>query len=295
MFLNSIASSVSWRLCRYLDGAFSVCGPLNRATTDSAQYIVLGRRPLGAVGYIRDKYSGRTHETGLVRGHACLICSLKGAPPAPKDEVAASPCLSLARVGGDNEYIRWLADLPGMFPSAAHAPQFALCDFEPSNLAELADVSSEIESGCEIHKLHAVAQLEAALRVLAPGGNCVVRVGDCHTRFVCSLLWILGRSFASFMACKPFTSPSLSPERFIVCRGLREGRPDFQGVLSSARGAIQRGECVLSLVPMQQLLQPDFSAYLMETNERLATRQITAMLHLQATPGPSQATGPDAV
>ena len=76
---------------------------------------------------------------------------------------------------------------------------------------------------------------------------------------------------------KPFLSCPLDPERFVVCTGAK-GLPDaLDRTLDRAIAACREGRCVLSIVPMQLLLESTFLGCICRTNDRLAQRQIMAI------------------
>ena len=60
------------------------------------------------------------------------------------------------------------------------------------------------------------------------------------------------------------------------CTGFKACDFGFEKLLATALVAPSQGSALLSLVPMTYLLEEAFLAYLLQANERLATRQIIA-------------------
>jgi len=125
-------------------------------------------------------------------------------------------------------------------------------------------------------------QVRAALANLAggtsttEGGDLVVRVGDCYTRFTASLLHILARSFNHIRIVKPYLSSPLDAEKFVVCTGFAGELHGVSAILDQAIDACEQGRSVMAFVPMSCLLQPTFMRWINVNNDRLGRRQLAA-------------------
>ena len=126
------------------------------------------------------------------------------------------------------------------------------------------------------------------------GGTLVVRIGDMLTRWSVGLFYILFRSFASVRIVKPFTTSPLDPERWLVCTDFRGLSASLGAHMCAAEQRCAAGENVLAIVPMQLLLEPGFMTFVTRANDRLATREISAIKAVLAAEGagiPASAAG----
>jgi hypothetical protein len=188
---------------------------------------------------------------------------------------------TLLDFSGDGDYLSGLARLTSEASTGARF-SVAVCD---SCLWSFAGLSAHVVLGTELtsdeHRHKLLAQVDTALHILEAGGSLVVRFGDSFTRWSAGLLYVLRDCFEAVKIVKPFASMPFDPERFIVCS-------KFHGVYhEGSRNAIQsaiakykEGEHVLAFVPMPQLLERDFMAYLTRSNDRHIARQIAALRFL---------------
>lgn len=117
----------------------------------------------------------------------------------------------------------------------------------------------------------------------------VLQVGECLSRFMASLLWMIHRAFVQFRIIKPFMSSPLAPERVIVATGYLGGSEfavrhllRVARRLEDARAAPEAHKDVLSFAPMEDMLEPSFFLHLTLTAERYAQRETAAIAALDA-------------
>lgn len=116
-----------------------------------------------------------------------------------------------------------------------------------------------------------------ALTKLNKGGHFVCKILDTLTRFTAGLIYLLYCSFQSICILRPLTLDPASPERFLVCQGLKYPvnlsiLQHFEHLLSD-----QQTENILEVVHIKCLLEPQFQQYMADTSQRLLQREIQAL------------------
>jgi hypothetical protein len=260
----------------HLDSLFDVC---NRNTSPTFHFAVLAANAQGIAEYIAWKHG--EHAKGKIVDEP----SFNGSAAAAEIETI-SPPVSIA----NSHYVS--GGLPEMLealcaePWAPQSLSFVFCDVPATTFESLcadSSLSSELgREGSPDAKLAAACQIDAALRLMRPGANMVFRLGDCFSRWTCGLMYMLHRSFKCLRIVKPFSSSPLDPERFVVCSefvGMLDGVP---ALLESVKQECRRGVDVLSIVPMDQLMQKDFNAFVTRANDRFVRRELDAWQFLRA-------------
>jgi hypothetical protein len=165
-------------------------------------------------------------------------------------------------------------------PSAPRSLPFAFCDLSSSSFRSLcADSSLSTELGRESSpeaKLAAVSQVDAALRLLQPGADLVLRLGDCLTRWSCGLVYVLCRSFKCLRIVKPFSSSPLDSERFVIGSDFIGPPKGVLAVLESVKEHCRNGADVLNIVPMDLLMERHFNSFVTRANDRFMRRELDA-------------------
>lgn len=130
-----------------------------------------------------------------------------------------------------------------------------------------------------------LAQLRAALSVMARGGILIAHISDTFTRFTVSLLYTIGLAFADVRIVKPFPSAPWTCDRFVVARGYRAANDAITPFLATVHAQLDsalddhlEGQLdVLTFVPMPRLLSSVFFRYVTRVTERFAQREANAM------------------
>jgi hypothetical protein len=269
-----------------LDALYDLCRlPQQRGdrAATAFRFAALGRRGSGFAEYCNWKFGASSDgvfftdtDTEVASGHSWGGTAMAIKTASPEEHTDA--------------ILKLLTDA-----SWRDSVDFAVVDLGPTSLREMAKlgvIETEISPDICTAKLCSVVQLRAALRMLRStsgaategggcneGGDLVVRMGDCYTRFGAGVVYLLYKTFSEVRVVKPYLTSPVDPERFVVCTGFH-GLPDVvDAVLGDAMTACQEGRCVLSIVPMQLLLEPTFLGCLCRTNDRLATRQVAAIQH----------------
>ena len=153
-----------------------------------------------------------------------------------------------------------------------------------------------------------LSQFASALATLRVGGHFVCKCFDLFTPFSAGLLYLLHAAFDDVCIYKPAQSRPANSERYVVCKGMREGvEPITEHLLrvntrlnelkddwpcGGRVGAAGKGEGaegtgygppgrdVLRLVPYELLQKGKFGAYLHESNTRLGALQAKALERL---------------
>jgi hypothetical protein len=254
-----------------LDSDFGVC---RQSLPQPFRFAVLAANAQGIAEYIRWKHGphaeGRTVDEPSFTG-----------PAASGAVEMIEPVLSITNSHAASGMLPEKLEALCAEPGALQSLSFAFCDLSSSSFESLcANSSLSTELGHDSSpdaKLVAISQVDAALRLLQPGADLVVRLGDCLTRWSCGLVYVLYRSFESLRIVKPFSSSPLDPERFVVGSGFK-GPPD-DGMLTflvSVKQRCRSGDNVLSIVSMDQLMEHDFNSFVTRANDRFMRRELDA-------------------
>lgn len=116
-----------------------------------------------------------------------------------------------------------------------------------------------------------------ALTRVVEGGHFVCKLNDTLTRFTAGLIYLLYRSFKTICILRPFTLDPASPERFLICQGLKY--PVHIPVIHHLDSLMnnEKIEDVLEVVPLKCLLESQFQQYMTDTHQRLSQREIQAL------------------
>ncbi len=177
------------------------------------------------------------------------------------------------------------------------------------------DVSGQENIQEVMNKQLLLTQFAAALATLRRGGHFVCKCFDLFTPFSSGMLFLLHTAFDAVCIYKPAQSRPANSERYVVCRGRRDGvealvdhmlavndrlnelKPGWpcgkklDGVVGAVGGGKAdgvgsgggaRGMDVLRLVPAHVLDSPPFGPYLRESNDRLGALQARALVRLIA-------------
>ena len=255
----------------HLDSLFGVCRQL--ISSQPFRFGVLAANAPGIAEYIGWKHGAQAE------GKIIDEATFNGRAASASIETI-KPALSIA----NSHYMsRGLPEMLEALCAEPWAPQslsFAFCDVASSSFESLCaegSLSSELgRGGSADAKLGAACQIDAALRLLRPGASLVLRLGDCLTRWSVGLVYLLYRSFKRLRIVKPFSSSPLDPERFIVCSGFIAPPADVFAMLDSVKRECRSGADILSVVPIDRLIEHDFNSFVTRANDRFMRRELDA-------------------
>ena len=129
-----------------------------------------------------------------------------------------------------------------------------------------------------------LAQIAAMTIVLATGGSFVLKLFDMCTPCTASFYFVLHKLFDTVMVLKPNTSRPASSERYLVCKGFHQSRPEAatQQLLSalreSAPASASADNVDVRAVVSKQTMWADttFMQHLKALNVQLGERQLLA-------------------
>jgi len=145
-----------------------------------------------------------------------------------------------------------------------------------------------------LNKQLLLTQCIVPIATLQDGGNFICKCFDLFTPFSASLLYLLHLSFEKICIYKPAQSRPANSERYILCRGFRSGAytEDLVDHLISINDRLNEmakdwktsppGDDVLTLVPIELMQASPFGPYLTDSNNRLGSMQIRALMRLVA-------------
>ena len=274
----------------HLDALFDVCGHAD-ATDGKVHCALFGRVTLGFAEYLALRHGQA----------ACLTCCIEATAVGHAKDAAAWSHLATQAAVHALEFTTSQNHIAGINTVLPDHPDhrrrtFALCDVGSWSLEQMAaghTLSTELGEGTSIciQKHTLLVQVRAALCSLTigtpgvRGGDLVLRIGDCYTRFTASILFLLARSFNQTRIIKPHTSSPLDAEKFVICSGYVGCTRAAFTAIDRAIDACARGHVVMAFVPMTCLLQPAFMRWLNANNDRLGRRQLAAIKFAAAVTG----------
>lgn len=132
-----------------------------------------------------------------------------------------------------------------------------------------------------ITKASLLVQIVVALQCLKTGGQLVLRIGDCFTRFTVGLIYLLYRSFDRVRILKPFCMSIFDGERILVCQrflgSVQSVNDHLYATLQKQTDLLESVCEVLTLLPMTCLLEEHFLAWVTRANERIVAREAAAL------------------
>ncbi|CAH2256276.1 cap-specific mRNA (nucleoside-2 -O-)-methyltransferase 1, partial [Pelobates cultripes] len=134
-----------------------------------------------------------------------------------------------------------------------------------------------------------LCQFLVGLSVVRTGGHFICKTFDLFTPFSVGLIYLMYCCFERICLFKPVTSRPANSERYIVCRGLKEGIEDVRNYLFTVNLRLNqlrhRGteEDVNLVVPLEVLKgDRQFFDYMVRSNERYCENQIKALAKIHA-------------
>eukprot|EP00730_Choanoeca_flexa_P005875 TRINITY_DN12039_c0_g1_i1.p2 TRINITY_DN12039_c0_g1~~TRINITY_DN12039_c0_g1_i1.p2 ORF type:complete len:1011 (+),score=215.15 TRINITY_DN12039_c0_g1_i1:4924-7956(+) len=114
---------------------------------------------------------------------------------------------------------------------------------------------------------------------LSGQGNAVVQLGDCFTRLSVSILYLLHLSFDKLQIIKPMTSLPLASARYVLCMSYRGPQQAVIDVLECAL-TCNDVSALLSMAPIADMLKVAFLSHVVNSNERIAIRELAIIRKL---------------
>ncbi|XP_065184249.1 cap-specific mRNA (nucleoside-2'-O-)-methyltransferase 1-like isoform X1 [Sycon ciliatum] len=135
-----------------------------------------------------------------------------------------------------------------------------------------------------------LCQFCMAMSILRPGGSFVCKIFDVFTPFTVGLFYLMWLCFDKVALCKPLTSRPANSERYVVCKGLREGTEviyDYLFILNVRLNEMKAGgqqtEDIHEVVPLDMIkAATGFASYVTSFNETFSKAQINALRRLAA-------------
>lgn len=132
-----------------------------------------------------------------------------------------------------------------------------------------------------------LCQFLCAMSILRTGGYFLCKTFDLFTPFTVGLIYLLYRAFDEICIHKPVTSRPANSERYVICKGFREGTEDICDYLFFVNEELGKlsytDQDVLEVVPLNVLKADEtFTTYMRNSNESLGERQINALRKLRA-------------
>eukprot|EP00039_Didymoeca_costata_P006145 m.87788 g.87788 ORF g.87788 m.87788 type:complete len:1026 (-) comp13129_c2_seq6:2002-5079(-) len=286
VFLDTSGSSLK---LAQLDRFFDVCG----AASDHTYFAVFGDSPVGFAEYVSWKHG--ENSTGL-----CFINNRESCP-------SGLPCWTGCASKADTKFVfggeasACVSKLEQLIQNIQEKAEpkwnFAFCDISSWGISQLIEgsaLSSEIVGDVAKERHFALLYIKACLLGLCSrdkslsdkgqptiAGDLVVRIGDCFTRWSVGILYILYRNFHEVRIIKPHMSSPMDPERFVVCMGYKGVDTATIESINTAVASCERGDYVLGIVSMTNLLESEFLRFVTHSNDRLAERQIATLRFLE--------------
>ncbi|NP_001123814.1 cap-specific mRNA (nucleoside-2'-O-)-methyltransferase 1 [Xenopus tropicalis] len=118
-----------------------------------------------------------------------------------------------------------------------------------------------------------LCQFLVGLSVVRTGGHFICKTFDLFTPFSVGLIYLLYCCFERICLFKPLTSRPANSERYVVCRGLKEGIDDVRNYLFTVNRRLNHlrdSDQDVSLVVPMEVLRGDrqFYDYMVRSNER---------------------------
>ena len=136
-----------------------------------------------------------------------------------------------------------------------------------------------------------LCQFLCALGILRTGGHFVCKLFDIFTSFSVGLIYIMYRCFDEICIVKPNTSRPANSERYLVCKGKREGTHAVENYLFKlnchldciAANNEDENKDIVHAVPLNVIkADKDFYDYICESNDILGRRQILFLTKVKA-------------
>ncbi len=120
-----------------------------------------------------------------------------------------------------------------------------------------------------------LVEVLTALKVLAIGGDLMVKMFDTVTQPTAELLYICSLCFDRITLFKPITSRPANAEKYLICQGRKKGTEVYELILEQVSSAFLTDENVISFLPQE--LPADFVNWLKTANDNFIANQQEAV------------------
>ncbi|EFC46258.1 predicted protein [Naegleria gruberi] len=119
-----------------------------------------------------------------------------------------------------------------------------------------------------------LCQFLTALLTLRKGGCFVCKLFDLNTWFSASLIYVMYQYFEKVTIFKPFSSRPANSERYIVCKGMTERKPEIIKFLLQANTRLSERKPIKSLVDCDVMTSDkEFAQFMTTSNNTFSENQ----------------------